>query len=81
MIDEIVCSTAKQSIIELEVRAPTKTSSSLMQQEAKSSTVDLSGVVQTVAQEEVTQPVDLLTWGGGLKPGQRWADVSESEED
>ena len=52
-----------------------------MQQEAKSSTVDLSGVVQTVAQEEVTQPVDLLTWGGGLKPGQRWADVSESEED
>ena len=28
--DEIVCSSAKQSIIELEVRAPTKTSSSLM---------------------------------------------------
>ena len=29
---DVVCSTAKQSIIELEVRAPTKTSSSLMQQ-------------------------------------------------
>merc|ERR1712072_866418 len=60
--------------------------------EAKSSTVDLSGVVQTVTQE-VTQPVDLtpnipldvqpkpLAWGGGLKPGQSWADAADSEDE
>ena len=65
------------------VLAPTKTSSSLMQQQPKSSTVDLIGVIETVAQEEVTQPVDLtsnitvdvqlklLAWGDGLKPGQK----------
>ena len=62
--------------------------------EAKSSTVDLSGVVQAVAQEEeVTRTVDLtpnitldvqpkpMVWGGGLKPGQSWADVADSEDE